>query len=156
MIVVSDSSPLLNLNAVGQLHLLWDLYGEVVIPPAVRLELAAHNVPISLPWIRVVAARDRRAVLALELSLDPGESEAIILAGEIGAGLLLIDERRGRNVASGRGLHVTGLLGVLAEAKTRQMIPSCRPILDEMIRVAGLWIGSDLRRRYLRGLGEED
>jgi predicted nucleic acid-binding protein len=51
---------------------------------------------------------------------------------------------------------VTGLLGVLAEARARGLIPQCQPILDEMIRVAGFWIGDDLRVRYLRELNELD
>ena len=53
-----------------------------------------------------------------------------------------------------RGLEVTGLLGVLAEAKARGFIDRCQPLLDEMIRVAGFWIGDELRARYLRGLNE--
>jgi predicted nucleic acid-binding protein len=104
--------------------------------------------------VRVIAAQDRDEVAALLEHLDPGESEAIVLAGELHAALLLIDERRGRSIARGRGLEVTGLLGVLAEAKAEGLIPRCQPVLDEMIRVAGFWIGNDLRNRYLRSLNE--
>jgi len=91
---------------------------------------------------------------ALREQLDPGEAEAIVLAAELDAKLLLVDERRGRRIAIDRGLEVTGLLGVLAEAKARRLIPQCKPVLDDMIRVAGFWIGDDLRVRYLRGLNE--
>jgi predicted nucleic acid-binding protein len=49
---------------------------------------------------------------------------------------------------------VTGLLGVLAEAKSRGFISRCAPILDDMIRLAGFWIGDDLRIRFLQGLNE--
>jgi predicted nucleic acid-binding protein len=80
----------------------------------------------------------------------------IVVAAELAAGLLLVDEKRGRRIAIDRGLEVTGLLGVLAEARARGLIPQCQPILDEMIRVAGFWIGDDLRVRYLRGLNELD
>jgi predicted nucleic acid-binding protein len=73
---------------------------------------------------------------------------------ELDAELLLVDEKRGRRIAVERGLEVTGLLGVLAEAKARGLIRRCQPMLDEMIRIAGFWIGEDLRTRYLRGLGE--
>jgi len=77
-------------------------------------------------------------------------------AAEIAAGLLLLDEKRGRRIAIGRGLEATGLLGVLAEAKARGLVSQCQPILDDMIRIAGFWIGDDLRTRYLRNLNETD
>ena len=65
-------------------------------------------------------------------------------------------EKRGRRIALRRGLTVTGLLGVLAEAKARGLISRCQPVLDDMIHVAGFWIGDDLRYRYLLALNEID
>jgi predicted nucleic acid-binding protein len=154
LIVVSDSSPILNLAAVGRLSLLRDLYGEVIVPPAVQTELSRNAVGLDLSWTRIVAPRNETDVAALRESLDPGEAEAIVVASEQKAGLLLVDERRGRRIAISRGLQVTGLLGVLAEAKARGLISHCRPVLDDMMRVAGFWIGEDLRERYLRKLEE--
>ena len=154
MIVVSDTSPILNLAAVDQLHLLRDLYAEIVVPPAVLRELFRNGIQLDPSWTRVVSARDQHAVAALRDQLDPGEAEAIVVAAEIHAGLLLVDEKRGRRIAIDRGLAVTGLLGVLAEAKARGLIPTCQPVLDDMIRMAGFWIGHDLRNRYLGGLNE--
>jgi hypothetical protein len=154
LIVVSDTSPILNLAAVNKLHLLRDLYADVVIPPAVEQELLRNGIQPEPSWVRVVAAGDQNEVATLREQLDPGEAEAIVVAGELNAGLLLVDEKRGRRIAIDRGLEVTGLLGVLAEAKARGLILRCRPILEEMIRVAGFWIGDDLKTLYLRGLGE--
>ena len=154
MIVVSDTSPILNLAAVNKLHLLRDLYADVVIPPAVEQELVRNGIQLEPSWIRVVAAEDQNEVATLREQLDPGEAEAIVVAAELNAGLLLVDEKRGRRIAIDRGLEVTGLLGVLAEAKARGIILRCRPILEEMIRVSGFWIGDDLKTLYLRGLGE--
>jgi predicted nucleic acid-binding protein len=154
VIVVSDTSPILNLAAVSKLALLRDLYEEIVLPPAVEQELSRNGIEITATWMRVEKAKDQRAVAALLQHLDPGEAEAIVLAGEIGAGMLLVDEKRGRRIAMERGLEVTGLLGMLAEAKARRLIPECRPILDEMIRISGFWIGDELRTRYLQELNE--
>jgi len=150
LIVVSDTSPILNLHAVDKLHLLRDLYGEIVIPPAVDRELDRNGVHLESPWASVVSAVNQNQVAALREQLDSGEAEAIVLAGELHADLLLVDEKRGRHIAMDLGLEVTGLLGVLAEAKARGLVSRCQPILDDMIRVAGFWIGDDLRARYLQ------
>ena len=154
MIVISDTSPILNLDAVDKLELLRDLYSEIVVPPAVQGELLRNNIRLDPSWTRIVSGRDQDEVAALREHLDPGEAEAIVVASELDAQLLLIDEKRGRRIAIDRGLAVTGLLGVLAEAKARGLVAECQPVLDEMIRVAGFWIGDDLRTRYLRGLNE--
>jgi predicted nucleic acid-binding protein len=156
LIVVSDTSPILNLSAVGRLYLLRDLYAEIIVPPAVEQELLRNGLQLEPSWTRVVAASDRNDVAALRQQLDPGEAESIVVAGELEASLLLIDEKRGRRIALDRGLEVTGLLGVLAEAKARGLVQRCQPVLDDMIRLAGFWIGDDLRNRYLRGLNELD
>jgi predicted nucleic acid-binding protein len=153
VIVVSDTSPLLNLQAVGQLHLLTSLYSEVLIPPAVAAELMRNQVSIPATSIRIVTPHDTATVARIRQELDPGESEAIVLAIEHAA-LLLIDEKAGRRKAATLGLTATGLLGVLAEAKTRGLIPACAPILEDMIQRAGFWISDDLRLRYLKTLGE--
>ena len=90
----------------------------------------------------------------MRLELDPGEAEAIACAMEANARLLLIDERRGRTVAQRLGLATTGLLGVLLLARRRDLIASIRPLLDDLRRVAGFWIGDALYSQVLRDAGE--
>ena len=60
----------------------------------------------------------------LRLEIDEEEAEAIALAIELNAQLLLIDEHLGRTVASRLGLKFTGVLGVLLEAKNKGVTPS--------------------------------
>lgn len=111
MIVVSNTSPIMNLSVVGHLPVLERLYGKVLIPDAVSSELLAIASNTdglaefqSYLWIEKHNLRNRLLAESLRLELDNGEAEAIALAVESGAGLLLIDERRGRNVAARFGL----------------------------------------------------
>jgi predicted nucleic acid-binding protein len=119
VIVISDASPISHLHQIGRLGILKTLYGRILIPPAVEMELrAATMLHAGIDWsmIEVVAPRDSNAVAALLGELDPGESEAIVIAVELRADLLLIDEAAGRDVAKRYRLRRTGTLGVLLDA----------------------------------------
>ena len=102
MIVVSDTSPLTYLHQIERFALLSTLYDEIVIPPAVQRELedAAH-LHESLDWslLRVVAPKSLEEVTSLATFLDRGEAEAIVVAFELRADFLLIDEADGRATA---------------------------------------------------------
>ena len=161
MIVVADTSILINLCCVGRGHLLSRLFREVVIPPAVAEEFArlasrvARFAGVSLPeGIRQQAAVTLPALLASTSGLDPGERAALALAVEIHADAVLLDERRGREAASRLGLRSIGLLGVLLQAKAAGLIPSLQPILDDLQRDAGFWITEALREQVLKLAGE--
>lgn len=130
MIIISDTSPISNLLRIGQLSLLQQLYGRVIIPPTVFEEiraLEAFGIDTSwlsnTGWIIIQSVRDQAFVTSLGEELDPGEAEAIALSIELQADRLLIDERLGRQIAQGFGLKVTGLLGVLVAAKQDNLIP---------------------------------
>jgi len=107
-----------------------------------------------LPWLLVATAADQNRVRQLRSELDPGEAEAIVLAVERSASLLLMDERRGRRIANSSGLTVTGLLGVVAAAKYAGLIDLAKPVVDELVQTARFWIGADLYAEVLRQLGE--
>lgn len=161
MIVVSDTSPVLNLARIGRLDLLALLYHQVFIPSAVYEELIRSKSDLppavdlaSQPWLTVAAANDRSRVQELREYLDSGEAEAVVLAIELRADLLLVDERRGRRVAKAAGLAITGLLGVIATAKRAGLVQLAKPLLDELIDSARFWIGPDLYAEVLSELGE--
>ena len=159
MIVVSDTSPILNLARIGRLELLASLYRQVLIPPAVHAELMASNLTPAMDlacnsWLTIAVPKDEQRVQDLRDELDPGEAEAIVLALERKADLLLVDERRGRRIAAALGLPITGLLGVLADAKRSGLIENVKPLLDELIGHARFWIGADLYARVLAEMDE--
>ena len=161
MIVISDTSPILNLARIGRLQLLPQLYGSVLIPSAVFEELTASKRDLlpavdvsSEPWLIVASANDQARVRELREHLDPGEAEAIVLAIEKRADLLLVDERRGRRTAVAAGLTVTGLLGVVARAKRAGLIDRGKPVVDDLIEIARFWIGPELYTEVLTELGE--
>ena len=161
MIVVSDTSPINNLAAINQLHLLQQLYGTVVIPEAVYQELTDPDFPVAgakevqtFTWIQIRAIEDRTMLKALSSELDPGEAEAIVLALEMKAEQVLIDERRGRMIAARLNLHYTGILGVLVEAKSQGFISTVKPLLDDLINKAGFWVTEPLYKSVLRLVNE--
>jgi predicted nucleic acid-binding protein len=137
------------------------LYKRIIVPPAVLAELAHPETPsvISrwlshLPeWIEVLrTASQVDPSLAL---LDPGEREAIQLAQEHHAALLLIDERRGRMEARRRGLATTGTLGVLLAAHQRGLF-NAEVMYRQLVTTTNFRSTLELEDRFLqrvRGLG---
>lgn len=123
MIVVSDASPLAALSYIRQIDLLPQLHGRVLAPEAVWQELLAgrqhpgRNAVIQATWIEQRAVQNQQLVLSLQKDLDRGEAEAIALALETEADLLIIDERLGRRTAQHLGLNIIGVIGVLIDAK---------------------------------------
>jgi predicted nucleic acid-binding protein len=161
LIVVSDTSPILNLARIGRLELLPALYHQVIIPEAVYEELTVSKADLSPaidlssePWLTIATPKDQARVQKLREDLDPGEAEAIVLAIERRADLLLVDERRARQIATAAGLTVTGLLGTVARAKLAGLIPLAQPVPDELIQTARFWIGPQLYQEVLKELGE--
>jgi predicted nucleic acid-binding protein len=145
----------LNLSTVGHLDLLRQVYQEVVIPPAVAIELRRNGVDFSsYGWLILRQPTNTSLVEQLSVRLDPGEAEAVALALELNADRVLIDERRARRVALEFQLRPLGLLGVIAEAKQRGFLQECKPVVDEMIELAGFWIGKRLYEGFLDAVGE--
>lgn len=140
MLVVSNTSPISNLAIIGRLDFLLRRYGTVHIPPEVADELAALTHPagsqriqtaLASHWLKVKSLKHPVTSL-IPFRLDPGETNAIALARELGADVLLIDEKRGREAARQLGLTVAGALGELVYAKFTGWIPNVR---DEIYRL---------------------
>src|SRR4051812_43006999 len=117
-LVVADTGPLNYLVIIGQVAILPALFERIFVPQIVQNELRHNEAPDSVrrwiaappSWLEIVQAEHDNSDPEL-LRLDEGERAAIVLAAQIGADLLLIDDRDGVNVARGRGFAVTGTLG---------------------------------------------
>lgn len=162
MIVVADAGPLIALARVQRLALLQQLYGQVAIPSAVRDELRltdgrpgarALEQALNEGWLHVRILEDRTDQAMLDLLLDEGEVEAILLAEQVSCRFLLIDDRKGRAVARQRGLPVVGVAGVLLAAKSLQLVPEIRPVLLELAGI-GYRLSQELIERVVELAGE--
>ncbi|MBI3242169.1 MAG: DUF3368 domain-containing protein [Chloroflexi bacterium] len=163
MLVVSDTSPILNLAIIGQLDLLRTQFSEVLIPPAVLAELKPETESpgadvirraLQAQWIRTTSVRDDRLIQALRLELDEGEAEAIALALELKADYVLIDEHEGREIAKAMLLTPIGILGVLLRAKRDGALDAVEPVLRALRQEAGFYIAEDLFTVVLAEAGE--
>jgi predicted nucleic acid-binding protein len=125
MLVVADTSPLNYLIRLGHPEVLQEIYGRVLVPEAVLVEMRHPEAPEEVrswalappDWLEQVRVRQLDATLAVELGA--GEREAISLALEVRADVLLIDERAGRVEAEARHIPVAGTLAVLLQASLR-------------------------------------
>src|SRR5450759_4002856 len=115
MVAVSDTSPISNLSITGRLDLLRSQFSQVLLPEAVRTELGRMPNPeakasienaLRNGWLLCRAVGNWQLAAALGNDLDKGEAEAIALATETQAGVLLIDEKEGRAIARQAGLIV--------------------------------------------------
>jgi predicted nucleic acid-binding protein len=146
-IVVSDTSPIRVLKHLNRLHLLGDLFDEVLMPPAVARECGrstARHQPVAvsdIPGARVVAPSNQLVVQELERHLQLPEAEAIALAQELGTELL-IDELAGRRAATARGVARTGIVGVLVRPKQRGLIPQVVPLIERARDEIGFFVST--------------
>ncbi len=160
MIVVSDSSPLIALASVGCLELLQTLYGRVVVPEAVRdevlgdIERQGAREILAADWIDVRQASDTIDLYLARTLVHAGEAEAIGLAIELDAELLIVDERRARDLAETMGLRITGVAGVLLEAKSRGLIPAIKSVLDALSVSGSFYLSRRFYEAALQAAGE--
>ena len=163
MSIVSNASPLISLARIGRLDLLERLYETVSIPEAVWREVVVEGAGepgaeaiASSGWIRRYEVANQPLVAALRQELDAGEAEAIALTLELGADLLLMDERLGREAAAHLGVSCVGVAGILIEAKRQGVVSRILPLLDALRTEADYRISDALYERMVRVAGESD
>ena len=132
---------------IEHLDLLQKLYGEILIPEAVLNEIKtepAKTVVNNSSWIKVKKIKKNDEKSLFRAKLHAGEVEVMVLADEMNADLLLMDDNAAKKTARFLGMTVTGTLGILIRAKKEEYIPAVRPLLDALL-ADGLYISDAAR-----------
>lgn len=161
MIVVSGTTPLIGLASIGRLELLYTLFGEVYIPQAVfdetvtfgREESKAKQAVSKAKWIQIIKVKDRLAVNVLLDEMDLGEVETIILASELNADWVLMDEKKGRKKLNQLNIPKIGTIGILLKAKQLGLIPIIKPEIEKLQKT-GFSISPFVVEEVLKMAGE--
>lgn len=160
MIVIADTTPLHYLILIDQTHILKTLYGRIILPEAVRAELQAAKAPGPVkewishlpPWLEVRQVRLKED--AYLRGLDPGEKEAILLAQELNADALIVDDRAARREAQRRGLRVIGTLRVLFDAAEAGLLSLADAV--NTLQASGFYVDRALAEEILKRHARKD
>lgn len=143
-IVISDSTTLISLINIERFDLLFKFSETIIITPSVYNEVTVQKRAkqivddyISFSKITVNEVKNHKKVKELLIRLDLGESESIVLAEEQNLPLI-IDEKRGKNIAISMGLDVIGLVGILLVYKKRGYLSNTeiKEIVEELREVS--------------------
>jgi len=156
--IVSNTTPLIHLAKIGKLNLLYEFFGQVNIPKAVYAECIDEKYEESVDiknsdWLLVNSVSNKNLVTALQSDIDKGESEAIALALEINADLILLDDADARRIARLYDLQITGTIGILLRAKYEGKISSFHKAINQL-QDSGFWINKNLKKQLLVEAGE--
>jgi predicted nucleic acid-binding protein len=158
---VADSGPLISCARANKLALVRSVYSNLIIPPAVYTEIVidgaekpgAEEIETAVSiWVEIIEPENDNLVASLMQRIGPGESEAIALAKELDA-YLLIDEAGGINVAREYGIRITSTLLMLLEARKPGLISSVTVELNELM-ASGFRCSDILYRKVLKLSGE--
>ena len=158
--IISNATPLIAFAKIGQLPLMQEIVGNLVIPEAVAAEISAYTstapgtiILADEPWIQIEPLQSDATMQLLLPTLDQGEAAVIALALERQASLVLIDELTGRKVAESLQLKISGSVGLLIKAKQTGKIGAVKPILQAM-HTAGIYFSQRFIDAVLKHVGE--
>ena len=142
MIVVSNTTPLIGLSSINRFELLRQVFGTIHIPQEVYAEAvirgreqgeAKREIPTA-NWIKVHQVENKLAVTRLSVDLDLGKAETIVLAQQLKADWVLMDERKGRPKLARLNMPKIGTLGLLLEVKKLGLISVIQPDIEKLRR----------------------
>ncbi|OIQ53429.1 DUF3368 domain-containing protein [Neomoorella thermoacetica] len=163
MKVIADTSMLIALSHLRQLGLAKKLWSKVFIPEMVYEEVLCGGSgspgvqevesAVKAGWLTIQKVQSQREVAFLATILGPGESEVLVLGNELGADLLLIDEKKARRVAVQAGFEVLGVLGIINLAVSKGLIDrKGAPAMVDTLKNKGFRLGEGLVEKFLKSL----
>lgn len=126
--IISDTSCIIILSKIGELELLYKLYGQIIT----TLDIAEEFGETLPSWVTIEKVSDKYRQRILEMQIDKGESSAIALALEVPNCTLILDDFKARKIAQNLGLSFTGTIGIIIKAKLNGTIPSIKPYLEKI------------------------
>lgn len=152
MIVVSDTSPINYLILIEEIDLLPQLFGQIIVPQAVLDELQKTGTPEQVKnridlrpvWLKAHNA----TAIEQTIMLGAGEREAISLAKELNADLVLIDDKKARKLALERGLKVAGTINILDSASKRGLVELAEAV--QKLKQTNFRVAPDLLAELLK------
>lgn len=161
--VVSNSSPLIHLSKIDLLPILEELFDEIIVPEAVYDECVVEGgdrddakTIEKADWIKIKPIENKNHHLkrAFLRDVDEGEAEAIVLALQESADLILLDEYDARELARNYELKITGVIGIILKAKKTGLIERVDEHIDDL-RDSGFWISDELYEKICDKLDED-
>jgi uncharacterized protein len=159
--VVCDSTVLIGLAKIRKIELLQLIFREVFIPDAVFNEVVTRGKGrpgvkeiANAAWVKRETIKDRRTVEILIAELGQGEAEVLVLGKELNADWIIIDDERARAAAASAGFNIIGLAGILLLAKQMKLIPSVKPLLDDL-KNKNFRLSDKIYKEVLKKAGEK-
>jgi len=126
--IISDTSCIIVLDKIGELNILKELYGTVIVTKEIQEEFGS-----TLPgWFEIKEVKDLNYQKILETIVDKGEASAIALTLELDNPVLIIDDLKGRKLAKKLNLNITGTLGIILKAKEKGIIKSTKGVFEKL------------------------
>lgn len=149
-IIITDTSCLIILDKIGAFNILHQAFKNIITTPEIQQEFGSE-----LPqWIKIKSVKDTTLKEVFEETVDPGEASAIALAMETSNAILIIDDLKGRKLASRMALNFMGTIGLLVKAKEYGVIPAVKPHIEK-IQATDFRISSSLVDLVLERTGEK-
>ncbi|QLH47471.1 MAG: DUF3368 domain-containing protein [Bacteroidota bacterium] len=143
--IISDTSCFIILTNIGELDILYKVYGQIVT----TIDIATEYGEILPDWIEIANVVDKSKQQLLEMQIDKGESSAIALALETPNSTIILDDYKARRIAEKLGLAYTGTIGVIVKAKLLGIVPSIKPLLDK-IKLTDFRLSADIELQALK------